>query len=160
MSNLKQHFYRAEIVWTGNKGIGTSTYRAYGREYTFKSDQKLEILCSSDPSFLGDASRYNPEELFLSCIAGCHMLWYLHLCAESGIIVTAYNDHATAILIELADGSGKFEEVCLNPSVYISESSDKQLAIDLHERANRFCFIANSLNFKIRHNPQIYLGPI
>ena len=87
MSNLKQHFYRAEIVWTGNKGIGTSTYRAYGREYTFKSDQKIEILCSSDPSFLGDASRYNPEELFLSSIAGCHMLWFLHLCAESGIIV-------------------------------------------------------------------------
>jgi organic hydroperoxide reductase OsmC/OhrA len=63
-------------------------------------------------------------------------------------------------MIELADGSGKFEEVCLNPSVYISESSDKQLAIDLHEKANRFCFIANSLNIKIRHNPEIYIGQI
>lgn len=160
MANVKQHFYRSEIVWTGNKGTGTSAYRAYGRDYFVKSEKKVEILCSSDPSFLGDTSRYNPEELFLSSIAGCHMLWYLHLCAESGVIVTAYKDYATATMIELADGSGKFEEVCLNPSVYISESSDKNLAIDLHEKANRFCFIANSLNIKIRHNPEIYVGKI
>lgn len=49
------------------------------------------------------------------------MLWYLRLCADAGVFVMGNNDHATAQMIELANGTGKFEDVCLNPSAYISE---------------------------------------
>jgi len=157
MTKFKQHHYCAELVWTGNKGVGTSSYRSYGRDYEVKSGNKSAISGSADTAFLGDAARYNPEELFLSSIASCHMLWYLHLCAEAGIVVTAYVDYPTAVMVELPDGSGKFEEVCLNPRVHIHKNSDKELATHLHKKANKFCFIANSLNLVVKHQAQIHL---
>ena len=156
MSNLKQHFYRAEIVWTGNKGIGTSSYRAYGREYTFKSDQKLEILCSSDPSFLGDASRYNPEELFLSSIAGCHMLWFLSLAAQHGFVVDHYRDAAEGVMGKNADGKLMMKVVTLHPEVQFSgdkKPSSAELA-HLHHLAHDECFIANSVKTEVRCVPR------
>jgi organic hydroperoxide reductase OsmC/OhrA len=81
------------------------------------------------------------------------MLWYFHLCADAGIIVTDYIDNPTGILVQNETGSGSFSEVILNPIVTVSESSMIDKANQLHEKANQFCFIANSVNFKVKHNP-------
>jgi organic hydroperoxide reductase OsmC/OhrA len=81
------------------------------------------------------------------------MLWYLHLCADSGIIVVDYIDNPVGILLELPDGSGQFSEVTLYPVVTITDSSMIEKANELHIRANELCFIANSCNFKIDHKP-------
>ena len=149
----KQHFYNLTVRWTGNKRQGTKDYRSYERSHTVLIENKSEILCSSDPAFRGDKSKHNPEELFLASISGCHMLWYLHLCSEAGIIVLDYTDHATGIMQETEDGSGHFKEVTLNPIVIVSESSMIEKANELHYRANKLCFIANSCNFPIYHQP-------
>jgi len=82
-----EHHYKTTIRWTGNKGQGTADYRSYERSHTAFIDGKQDILCSSDPAFRGDKTKHNPEELFLVSIASCHMLWYLHLCAEAGVVV-------------------------------------------------------------------------
>ncbi len=150
-----QHLYQLTIKWTGNIGTGTSAYRDYERSHSIKVDNKADILASSDPNFRGDKTKHNPEELFLASISSCHMLWYLHLCAEAGIIVTDYFDSATGIMMETPDGGGKFTEVTLNPVVTITDISKKELAEQLHHKANSLCFIANSLNFSVQHNPEI-----
>jgi len=90
----KTHQYSVSLEWAGNKGEGTSNYTAYSRNHIVHVDGKNDILCSSDPSFRGDKTCYNPEELLVASISTCHMLWYLHLCAEAGVIVTAYADNA------------------------------------------------------------------
>ncbi len=149
----KQHNYTTTIKWTGNKGKGTSDYRSFERSHIISIDNRPDILCSSDPAFLGDKTKYNPEELLLSALSSCHMLWYLHLCAESNIIVTKYLDNATGIMIEKSNGSGCFSEVTLNPIVIVTESLMIEKAIELHKKANELCFIANSVNFKVVHNP-------
>jgi organic hydroperoxide reductase OsmC/OhrA len=79
------------------------------------------------------------------------MLWYLHLCADSGIVVVGYEDHAKGIMIEESNGSGRFKEVVLNPVVTVSENSMIPMANELHKRANELCFIANSCNFPVHH---------
>lgn len=151
---MKKHHYRTSLEWTGNEGNGTQDYRSYNRNHTFQAEGKRhEILCSSDPSFLGDPSRYNPEELFLSSIANCHMLWYLHLCATHQIIVTEYLDNAKGTMQEDQNGSGRFIEVILHPQVRVTDASMIPKANELHEEANKMCFIANSCNFKIGHQP-------
>ncbi len=83
------------------------------------------------------------------------MLWYLHLCSEHKIVVTAYTDNATGIMEMSNNGSGKFTEVMLNPKVKITDAALITKAIELHEKANEMCFIANSCKFKIRHDPEI-----
>jgi organic hydroperoxide reductase OsmC/OhrA len=153
----KLHNYKATINWTGNSGTGTSSYQSYSRNHTVQVEGKAEILCSSDPAFSGDPARYNPEEMLLASLSSCHMLWYLHLCSAAGIVVVSYTDNATGIMEETADGSGKFTVVTLNPNVTITNNSDKNTAEYLHEKANRLCFIANSVNFTVAHNVTIII---
>ena len=118
---MKQHAYQVEIVWTGNLGSGTSSYQSYSRDHDVLIKGKEVMHASSDVIFRGDGSKYNPEDLFLSSISSCHMLWYLHLCADAGIKVLSYQDKASGILSLEENGSGKFSEVHLNPEVLISD---------------------------------------
>lgn len=147
----KEHQYKTNLVWTGNKGSGTMDYRSYDRDFTVVVEGKTPITGSSDSAFLGDKTKYNPEDLLLSSISSCHMLWYLHLCSKHEIVVMEYKDNAVGVMVENADGSGQFREVLLQPEVLISDKSQKDLANTLHEEANKMCFIANSLNFPVKH---------
>lgn len=151
---MKNHHYKTTITWTGNEGTGTSAYKAYSRAHDITIEGKPKISASSDPAFSGDRAKYNPEELFLASLSSCHMLWYLHLCSEAGIIVIAYSDSATGLMIETADGSGRFTEVILHPNVVISDASMINKANALHHEANKKCFIANSCNFPVLHQAE------
>ena len=148
-----QHTYKTNLNWTGNNGEGTESYKTYERSYTISIDNKPDILGSSDPSFRGDATKYNPEELLVASLSSCHMLWYLHLCSEADIIVTHYEDNATGTMVEIANGAGHFTEVTLHPKVTVSEVLMIDNANALHTKANALCFIANSVNFKVKHHP-------
>ena len=151
MKNL--HHYQLQLNWTGNNGQGTAGYAAYERSHTLSIPGKPDILGSSDPVFRGDASRYNPEELLLAALSSCHMLWYLHLCAENGIVVTTYSDHPSGSMQEADNGSGRFTEVILKPKVTIKDHKKLEKAKSLHKSANQYCFIANSVNFAVHHEP-------
>jgi organic hydroperoxide reductase OsmC/OhrA len=148
----KTHHYSLCVKWTGNKGQGTKDYRAYERSHIILADNKPIIAGSSDPSFRGDGTRYNPEELFVASLSTCHMLWYLHLCSDAGIIITDYVDHATGTMAETSNGGGRFTEVVLHPTVTITHESMLEKAGAIHHTANELCFIANSCNFPIHHN--------
>ncbi|WP_261513017.1 OsmC family protein [Chryseobacterium paludis] len=152
---MKEHHYTATIQWTGNKGTGTSNYRSYERSHTISIANKTIIEGSSDPAFRGDKTKHNPEDMLLSSLSSCHMLWYLHFCSEAGIIVTGYMDNATGIMEETANGSGRFKEVILNPVVIVTAESMIEKAKQLHEKAHEFCFIANSVNFEVKHVPTV-----
>ncbi len=151
----KEHNYQINLNWTGNTGEGTKTYTGYKRDHEIFVDGKELIKGSSDPNFRGDKTRYNPEEMLVASLSSCHLLWYLHLCAEAKIVVVDYKDAASGTMIETADGGGKFTEVTLNPRVVISKDSDANLAKELHGKANKLCFIANSVNFPVLHKPEI-----
>lgn len=152
---MKKHYYKTTTLWTGNKGTGTSGYRDYERSHTISVENKAIIEGSSDPSFRGDKTKHNPEEMFLSSLSSCHMLWYLHFCSEAGVIVTNYTDEATGIMEETSNGSGHFTEVILYPKVTVAEQSMMEKAEQLHHKAHEFCFIANSVNFPVKHIPVV-----
>jgi organic hydroperoxide reductase OsmC/OhrA len=147
------HHYTAAIIWTGNRGSGTSGYTDYGREHTISISGKPDMKCSSDIPFQGDGSKHNPEDFLLCALSSCHMLWFLHLCADAGIIVTDYKDKPTGVL-ETGPGKGYFTSVVLNPVVTITNESMIDKANSLHAEANKKCFIANSVKFKVAHSPQ------
>lgn len=148
-----RHHYNATIKWTGNKGTGTDNFRNYERSHQIIIENKPDILGSSDSAFRGNKTKHNPEDLLVSSLSSCHMLWYLHLCSEAGVIVLDYTDNATGIMVETSNGGGQFTEVTLNPIVIVKENSMVDKANELHKKANELCFIANSVNFPVRHNP-------
>ncbi len=151
----QEHIYETDLVWTGNLGDGTRSYKGYSRAHEISIAGKPVIVGSSDPVFRGDAARYNPEELLVAALSACHLLYYLHLCADASIVVVDYADKATGKMIETSDGGGHFTEVTLNPRVVITQESDAEKAKELHARAHERCFIANSVNFPVRAEPTI-----
>lgn len=146
------HNYKLTLKWTGNKGTGTSSYRSYDRNHDILIDNKTTIRGSADPTFHGDKTVHNPEDLLLASLSACHMMSYLHVCVKNGIVVTDYIDNATGIMKVNDDGSGQFIEVTLNPIVTISDETFLDKANELHKEANKLCFIANSVNFPVKHN--------
>ena len=153
-----EHHYAIGIEWRGNRGTGTSGYKAYGRETELTAAGKHPIQGSSDRVFHGNADRWNPEELLLAALSECHLLSYLHVAASNGIVVTAYTDAATGTMEQTADGGGRFTSATIRPRVTIS-SGDPALALALHEEASRKCFIAASINFPLHHEPEITVLP-
>jgi organic hydroperoxide reductase OsmC/OhrA len=153
----REHRYPVEMEWTGNLGTGTSGYRDYGRNHELLAGGRPNIPASSDPTFRGDEARWNPEQLLVASLSSCHMLWYLHLCAEGGVVVTHYRDLAEGTMVESSDGGGRFASVTLRPKVVISAGSSA-LAASLHHAAHEKCFIANSVNFPVHCEPTI-TGP-
>ena len=114
-----------------------------------------DLQGSSDPAFRGDAARWNPEDLLVASLSSCHMLWYLHLCAQAKITVLAYRDDATGTMVEVEGGGGRFTAVVLKPVVTIAAGGDVARAKALHEDAHRLCFIANSVNFPVGIEPEV-----
>jgi len=152
MSDL--HEYRLTVTWTGNTGSGTSGYRDYKRDFVLEAEGKEAIEGSSDPTFRGTESRWNPEDLLVAALSACHKLSYLHLCAVNGVVVTAYVDRAEGLMrFDPQTGSGRFERVVLRPEVRITAESDAAKAQALHHEAHRLCFIANSVNFPVECEP-------
>ncbi|ADR21107.1 peroxiredoxin [Marivirga tractuosa] len=155
---MKDHHYQSLLKWTGNTGKGTKSYTSYERSYDIIIENKPTLKGSADPGFRGDASLHNPEDVFLASISSCHMLWYLHLCAVNKITVIDYQDKASATMQEDSQGKGHFTGAILHPEVIILEKDKIELAESLHQKANEYCFIANSCNFPIQHDPTIKLA--
>src|ERR1700704_6482670 len=117
----KEHHYLTNLRWTGNRGEGTSNYKAYHRDHVLSAAGKPELPGSSDPSFRGNPQRYNPEELLVASLSSCHMLWYLHLCSVNGVVVVDYQDSAEGLMLETEDGGGHFSTVVLRPMITVTE---------------------------------------
>lgn len=155
----KQHYYSLQLRWTGNTGPGTKDYRSYQRSHTISINSKPDLECSSDAAFRGDKTKHTPEDLLVASLSSCHMLWYLHLCSDAGVVVIDYIDDAKGTMIETSNGGGRFTEVTLSPTVTVAEKSMIATANELHKKANELCFIANSVNFPVHHSPCCKVKP-
>lgn len=146
---MKEHSYTAQIEWTGNNGTGTSSYTAYDRTWQTTTNGKEPIQCSNDPLLGGDPTKHNPEDLLLSALASCHMLWFLHLASDHGIIVHEYKDEPEGVGEVAPNGIGRFLRATLQPTITVEPGTDTALADDLHRRVHDYCFIARSVAFPV-----------
>lgn len=154
----KDHRYAVTVEWTGNTGQGTADYHAYRRDHELRIPGKPAIAGSADPQFLGDAARWNPEDLLVAALSACHKLWYLHLCADAGITVESYIDQAEGTL-RLGGDENRFTRVVLHPAVTIRERARIAEAEALHEEAHARCFIARSMRFPVTCEPSVSPAP-
>lgn len=132
--------------------ISSSLSRIYTKSHHISIEGKPDLEVSAAKTFKGDPNLYNPEDLLLSSLTSCHMMSYLYCCMQYKIEVISYQDHSEATLQVNPDGSGKIVKVDLFPEIIISDSSQIELALSLHKKANELCFIANSCNFPVYHH--------
>ena len=146
---MAEHRYEVDIVWKGS----TTDYRSYSRNHEIRATGQPSIPGSADPKFRGAAGRWDPEQMFLASLSQCHMLWYLHLCAEAGVVVTCYQDTAVGTM-----NGQRFTEATLRPQITVTEPAMIDAARQLHTEAHRRCFLANSVNFPVRHEPTVLVA--
>jgi Predicted redox protein, regulator of disulfide bond formation len=150
---MTHHDFDAAIRWTGNRGEGTRRYRGYDRTWDIETVGKAVVHCSNDPMLGGDPSRHNPEDLLIAALSSCHMLWYLHLAANAGIVVHAYSDTPVGRGETLPNGAGRFLSAVLRPRIEVERGADLALATALHHEVHKYCFIARSVNFPVEYEP-------
>jgi organic hydroperoxide reductase OsmC/OhrA len=150
----ERHEYTTSLVWTGAAAGPTRAYQSYSREYEFRSPGKATVRGSADPHYRGDASLHNPEELLVVALATCHLLSYLADCAVARVHVVSYEDDAVGTMT-IRDGKLRFTDVLLRPRVTVAAGTDLDAARRLHESAHAGCFIANSVNFPVRHEATV-----
>lgn len=153
-----EHRYSIEVEWTGNQGAGTAGYTSYQRDHLVRGEGKADIKGCATPALQGKPSSWSPQDLLVASISACHQLWYLHCCVAKGITVQAYRDEAVGVMRENPDTGGAFTSVILRPIVTISRGDNETLAHALHEKADHFSFISNSVNFPITCEPRIIVG--
>ena len=153
-----EHRYLVQTQWTGDRGTGTSGYRDYDRSVTIAIAGKPTLEASADRPFRGDRAKWNPEDLLLAALSECHLLSYLHACVQAGVVVTAYEDDAVGTLVLDGRGGGAFREVTLRPRVTVAEPGMVGPAEAAHAQAHEWCFIANSVNFPVRHEAVVVAG--
>lgn len=158
----RKHEYRITTTWKGNLGEGTVNYHSYSRDHEVNGPNKnFVIQGSSAPSFRGDPTRYNPEELLVAAVSACHMLWVLHLCADAGIVLTAYEDAAFGVMVEETEaeaghsGAGQITEVTLRPRIELADPARADQLPDIHSRAHELCFISRSIKSEVRIEPEL-----
>lgn len=152
------HRFSSRIAWTGNRGDGTAHYRAYDRTWDIAVPGRTVVHCSNDPLLGGDPTKPNPEDLLISALSACHMLWYLHYAADAGIVVTDYVDEPVGIGEVTTGGAGRFVEAVLRPTITVKAGTDLALAEALHHRIPEVCFIARSVAFPVRHEPTFVIA--
>jgi organic hydroperoxide reductase OsmC/OhrA len=143
------HDFVARVEWTGNRGEGTQRYRGYDRTWDIATPGKPVTHCSNDPRLGGDPALPNPEDLLLASLAGCHMLWYLHLASSAGVVVTGYSDDPLGVGESAPDGTGRFVKAVLRPRIALAAGSDLAVADAIHQRIHAHCFIARSVAFPV-----------
>ena len=152
------HDFTSRIVWTGNRGEGTRRYRGYDRTWDIAVPGRAVVQCSNDPMLGGDPARMNPEDLLLSALSACHMLWYLHLASEAGIVVLAYADTPIGHGETAPSGAGRFVSAVLRPEITVAPGSDLDEAAAIHHRIGDVCFIARSVNFPVDYEPRFTIA--
>ena len=142
--------HRVQLSW--EKGEAPFTYEAYPRNpaVTFKNGQE-SLTASASPTFRGDGSKADPEDLLVAALSSCHMLSFLAIAAKKRFLVFSFVDDALGIL-ENDGGKLWITRVILRPKVAID--ADAETLSHIHHLAHEACFIANSVKTNVTVEPR------
>ena len=144
--------FRSHLEWTGAGKGPTRGPAPFSRDLRVTMGP-ITLEMSSAPGFRGDASRANPEQLFVASLSACQTLTYLFLAAKNGVAVVGYVDDAEGWL-ERASGAMRMTRVTLRPHIVLEDGADVAKAYELVETAHAQCFIANSVSSKVTIEPR------
>ena len=146
------HQYHSHLAWAGSTGAG---YRDYPRGHRVVTPPaNAELAVSADPSFAGDPSRHNPEQLLLAAASSCQLLSFLALAAYAQIDVVRYEDDAEAVMPATTDRM-RITAVILRPRIVVAVGTDLARVADLVAAGHEACYIANTLTAEVTVEPAV-----
>jgi len=146
--------FNVDLNW--NRDSSDFSHASFNRNHQIQFSCGIHLEASSAPEYLGDSGKANPEEIFLASVASCHMLTFLAIAAKSRYVVDRYQDSPEASLEKNEAGMPVISRVHLKPKVEFSGDKipDEEKIKILHEKAHKYCFIANSVKSEVVWDPQ------
>jgi organic hydroperoxide reductase OsmC/OhrA len=141
----------AHLDWVGAAKGATRDPATFSRDLNVSVDA-ITLPMSSAPSYRGDPTRTNPEQLFVAALSACQALTYLFLAAKNRIPVVGYTDDAEGQL-GLVDGKMRMSHVTLRPQVTLEAGADESRARELVDKAHDGCMIGNSVSTTVDIEP-------
>jgi organic hydroperoxide reductase OsmC/OhrA len=148
--------YRATVEWHLQ---GEFRYATYSRAHAIDFGHGVRLSGNAGignvPATVQWAPGADPEQQFVASLASCHMLWFLHLAHDAGLVVERYRDEASGVLAKDAEGRLAMTQVTLRPVVtFTGTKPTAEQFSQLHEKTHQRCFIANSVKSEIVLEPR------
>lgn len=126
----------------------------YSNAHCLTYNSRSQLMADAAPDWGGDADNTNPEQALAAALSSCHMMTFLALAAKKNWPVASYKDRAVAYLGKNPKGQHSVTRVDLHPVVTLDDglAIDDAVLEDMHERAHRYCFIANTLADSVQIN--------
>ncbi|AKF10917.1 OsmC family protein [Sandaracinus amylolyticus] len=144
------HEYPLRLTWHGT----TAGPAEHTRDAVASTGRKPDIPVSAGSAFLGDDTRWNPEDLFGASLATCHMLTFLSLVKKVKVDVRHYADDVS-VRIESVEGVTRVTRVRLAPTITIAPGGDVEKTRMMFVKAHKYCFIGNSTTAEVVMEPTI-----
>lgn len=145
--------YVAEVTWT--RGAQPFTDNRYKRVFETRFPGGAILPGSASPhvvpAALTDPGGVDPEQMFVSSLSSCHMLWFLSIAAKHGWLIDRYDDRAVGQMAHNAQGQMAMSRVTLHPCCSFTGGTrpDRAALVAAHEQAHAACFIANSVRTEV-----------
>lgn len=145
--------HEAFIHW--QRAPHESEANTYSRNHRVTLNGGQEVNVSASTEFKGDPDCADPEQLLVSAVSSCHMLFFLAIADFQGYRVESYKDDPKGYL-ESNDKKGKeMTRIELSPRITFGGDKlpdDKAIA-RIHTNAHKNCFIRNSVTAEVTINP-------
>lgn len=152
-----QHDYAMTLTWSDE--TGTDCFSGYSRDHEISGATKVAPLAMSAPEwFRGDKARYNAGELFIAAAASSHMLRFLEIASQVGLVVVKYDDDIVGSAHLGSRGDGRIASVTLRPHITVlagPHATEAEVA-RMHERAQSMSLVCQSITLPIDVEP----GPL
>jgi organic hydroperoxide reductase OsmC/OhrA len=145
--------FPVEVRWS--LGTGELAPGKYAPEHTVSFGVQ-QLPMSSAPEFGGNAAFVNPEQAVTAALASCHMLTFLAVAAKARWKVISYTDQPQTTLGKTPEGRTRVASIALHPAVaFAGDPPAAEALAQMHERAHRYCFIANTLSCDMTVTPTV-----
>jgi organic hydroperoxide reductase OsmC/OhrA len=141
--------FRASVDWALRPDEDFSKGR-YVRGHTVTFEPGPRVRGTASAHVVGarwaEEGAADPEQMLVAALASCHMLSFLHVAREAGLVVARYRDDAEGLMEKNAEGRYAVTRVTLRPVItWEGETPDAATLDRLHHAAHETCFIANSV---------------
>ena len=142
--------YVTQLSWS--LGDGELAYGKYNPNHRMTFSGGLSATMTPAPDYGGDSRYVNPEEALAAALSSCHMLTFIALAAKARWKLKRYRDQAVAVLGKTGDGRTRVSEIVLHPVTEFEPGHeiDADKLKEMHERAHRYCFVANAISCEMR----------
>jgi len=144
--------HQAAVRWQHNPHpSGPDTY---SRNHRVMLNGAQPLNVSASVEFKGDPRCADPEQLLVSAVSSCHMLFFLAIAEYQGFKVESYQDDPKGYL-ESNDKKGKaVTRIELSPRITFGGDKvpDPKAVSRMHATAHNNCFIRNSITAAVTIN--------